>query len=133
MSNLAIDYANCLVGITAYISTVGRLFYKLLKGVMGTKDLFCCTINLRGSVIDKTNTAKTQEKFETAQKFWGGLAHFKKEVEGQAVIKFLMRDIVGQFIDWIAVYPADRSVWPYTQKSKSIITPSGRLGNPIIL
>lgn len=59
---------------------------------------------------------KVQEKFETAQKFQDGLTHFKKEVDGQVEIKFLTRDIVGQFIDWIAVYSADRSVRPYKQK-----------------
>ncbi|MDE7218327.1 MAG: DUF4368 domain-containing protein [Oscillospiraceae bacterium] len=31
-------------------------------------------------------------------------------------MKFLTRDIVGQFIDWIAVYPANRSGRLYTQK-----------------
>lgn len=59
---------------------------------------------------------RIQTEFETAQKFQDGLARFKKEVKGQTNIKFLTRDIVGQFIDWIAVYPEDRSVWPYTQK-----------------
>ena len=59
---------------------------------------------------------KIQAKFETAQKFQDGLTRFKKEVEGQDEIKFLTRDIVGQFVDWIAVYPADRSVRPYKQK-----------------
>ena len=64
----------------------------------------------------KETQQKIQKKFETAQKFQDGLARFKKEVEGQADIRFLTRDIVGQFIDWIAVYPADRSVRPYRQK-----------------
>ena len=59
---------------------------------------------------------KIQTKFETAQKFQDGLARFKKEVESQVDIKLLTRDIVGQFIDWIAVYQADRSVRPYKQK-----------------
>lgn len=51
-----------------------------------------------------------------AQKFQDGLAYFKKEVKDQDDIRFLMRDIVGQFTDWIAVYPADRDVRPYQQK-----------------
>lgn len=59
---------------------------------------------------------KNQAKFETAQKFQDGLARFRTEVEDQIDIKFLTRDIVGQFIDWIAVFPEDRSVRPYTQK-----------------
>lgn len=64
----------------------------------------------------KETQQKIQKRFETTQKFQDGLARFKKEVEGQADIRFLTRDIVGQFIDWIAVYPADRSVRPYQQK-----------------
>ncbi len=64
----------------------------------------------------KEGQQRIQAEFEAAQKFQEGLAHFKKEAEGQSDIKFLTRDIVGQFIDWIAVYPADRSVQPYTQK-----------------
>ena len=59
---------------------------------------------------------RIQAKFETAQKFQDGLARFKKRVEGQADIKILMRDIIGQFGDWIAAYPADKSVRPYKQK-----------------
>ena len=59
---------------------------------------------------------RIQTECETAQKFQSGLTQFKKEVEGQADIDFLTRNIVGQFIDWIAVYPADRSVRPYKQK-----------------
>ena len=47
---------------------------------------------------------KIQAKFETAQTFQDGLTRFKKEVEGQDEIRFLTRDIVGQFVDWIAVY-----------------------------
>ena len=64
----------------------------------------------------KEEQQKIQVEFEAAQKFQDGLARFKREVEGQADIRFLTRDIVGQFIDWIAVYPADRSVRPYRQK-----------------
>ena len=64
----------------------------------------------------KETQQQIQEKFETAQKFQNGLTRFKKEVEGQAGIDILSRDIVGQFIDWRAVYPADRSVRPYKQK-----------------
>ena len=64
----------------------------------------------------KEGQQRIQAEFEATQKFQEGLAHFKKEAEGQSDIKFLTRDIVGQFIDWIAVYPADRSVQPYTQK-----------------
>ena len=64
----------------------------------------------------KETQQKIQAEFETAQKFQDGLAHFKKEVEGQAHIRFLTRDVIGQFINWIAVYPADRSVRPYQQK-----------------
>lgn len=59
---------------------------------------------------------RIQTEFETAQKFQDGLARFKKEVKGQTNIKFLTRDIVGQFIDWIAVYPEDRDAKPYSQK-----------------
>lgn len=59
---------------------------------------------------------KTRSKLEAAQKFYDGLARFRKEVEGQADIKLLTRDIVGRLIDWIAVYPVDRSVRPYQQK-----------------
>lgn len=59
---------------------------------------------------------KIRAKFETAHKFQDGLARFKKEVEGQVEIKSLTRDIVGQFGNWIAVYPADRSVRPYKQR-----------------
>ena len=33
-------------------------------------------------------------------------------------IKFLTRDIVGQVIDWNAVYPADKSDQTYQQKIK---------------
>lgn len=59
---------------------------------------------------------RIQTELETTQKFQDGLTRFKKEVKGQIDIRFLTRDIVGQFIDWIAVYPADRSVQPYRQK-----------------
>lgn len=59
---------------------------------------------------------KIQAKFETAHKFQDGLARFRKEVEGQTDIKFLTRDIAGQFSDWIAVHLEDRSARPYTQK-----------------
>ena len=52
----------------------------------------------------------------SAQKFQGGLARFKKEVESQDGIKFLTRHIVGKCIDWIAIYPADRNVRPHQQK-----------------
>lgn len=64
----------------------------------------------------KETQQKIQTKFETAQKFQDGLARFRREVESQIDIRFLTRDIVGQFIDWIAVYPEDRSARPYTQK-----------------
>lgn len=64
----------------------------------------------------KEKQQKIQAKLETTQKFQDGLTRFKKEVEGHADIKLLTRDIIGKFIDWIAVYPADRSVRPYTQK-----------------
>ena len=64
----------------------------------------------------KETQQKIQTEFETAQKFQDGLTHFRREVENHVDIRFLTRDIVGQFIDWIAVYPADRSVRPYTQK-----------------
>lgn len=76
----------------------------------------CWAINLKGSVINKKKPGKNQAKIETARKFQDGLVHFRKEVEGQTDIKFLTRNIVGQFIDWIAVYPADGSVRPYRQK-----------------
>lgn len=59
---------------------------------------------------------RIQIEFETTQKFQDGLAHFRKEVEGQTDIKLLTRDIVVQFIDWIAVYPKDRNAKPYSQK-----------------
>lgn len=59
---------------------------------------------------------RIQIKFEGVQKFQDGLVRFKKEVEDQADIKSLTRDIVGQFIDWIAIYPEDRSVQLYKQK-----------------
>ena len=75
----------------------------------------------------KEGQQRIQAEFEATQKFQEGLAHFKKEAEGQSDIKFLTRDIVGQFIDWIAVYPADRSVQPYTQKIEIHYHSSGRL------
>ncbi len=64
----------------------------------------------------KETQQKIQTEFETAQKFQDGLAHFRREVKSQIDIRFLTRDIVGQFIDWIAVYPEDRSARPYTQE-----------------
>lgn len=38
---------------------------------------------------------KIQEKFETAQKFWDGLARFERKVEGQVDGKIIAQDIVG--------------------------------------
>ena len=64
----------------------------------------------------KADQQRIQTEFEIVQKFQDGLARFRKEVEDQIDIKFLTRDIVGQFIDWIAVYPEDRNARPYTQK-----------------
>lgn len=57
-----------------------------------------------------------QEQLEAAQRFQGGFELFKEFWKGQGEVSVLKRDIVGQFIDWIAVYPADRSVKPYRQK-----------------
>lgn len=79
----------------------------------------------------KQNLHKTRKKSEKQSLFSGFLRcgdcgsnlhyHFNqanpsKEVEGHADIKLLTRDIIGKSTDWIAVYSADRSVRPYTQK-----------------
>lgn len=79
----------------------------------------------------KQNLHKTRKKSGKQSLFSGFLRcgdcgsnlhyHFNqanpsKEVEGHADIKLLTRDIIGKSIDWIAVYSADRSVRPYTQK-----------------
>lgn len=68
----------------------------------------------RGELRNKEQ--QIQEQLEEAQRFQGGFELFKKLLKGQGEILVLTRDIVGQFIDWIAVYPADRSVKPYRQK-----------------
>lgn len=55
-------------------------------------------------------------KLETTRNSQERLSHFMRLVEGQGPITELSREIVGRFIDWIAVYPADRSVKPHTQR-----------------
>ena len=57
-----------------------------------------------------------QEQLKAAERFQGGFELFRKLLDGQGEVSVLTRDIVGRFIDWIAVYPADRSVKPYRQK-----------------
>ena len=88
-----------------------------MKGVMDN-ETFVLLSNQFKRERDQLKGAqqKIQAKFETVPKFWDGLVSFKREVEGQVEIKILARDIVGQFIDWITVYPTGRIVRPYTQK-----------------
>lgn len=37
-------------------------------------------------------------------------------IAGQKGVRTLTREAIGQFIDWIDVYPADRSTKQYVQK-----------------
>ena len=69
-----------------------------------------------------------QEKLEAARNFQNGLDYFQELISEQAPITELTRDIVGQFIDWIAVYPADRSVRPYRQRIGIYYHFVGRIG-----
>lgn len=64
----------------------------------------------------KQQKQKLQEKLEIAQNFLDGLGRFQKMIMGQTKLHTLTREIVGQFIDWIDVYPADRSTKPYVQR-----------------
>jgi site-specific DNA recombinase len=41
---------------------------------------------------------------------------FQDELSEQKEIYHLTRDILGHFVDWISIYPADRSTKPYKQK-----------------
>ena len=88
-----------------------------VKGVMDDETFVLLSSQFkRGRDELKEVWQRIQIEFEVVQKFQDGLARFKKEVEGQSDIKFLTQDIVGQFIDWIAVYPEDRRAKPYSHK-----------------
>lgn len=56
-----------------------------------------------------------QEKLRRTQDFQSKLIQFKDFVVKQQKVDQLTRDILGRFIDYIAIYPADRNVKPYTQ------------------
>lgn len=55
-------------------------------------------------------------ELETARNVQKMLDYFMDLVDEQEPIAELSREIVGRFIDWIAVYPTDRSVKPHTQR-----------------
>lgn len=96
----------------------------------------CCEANRITENYSETNAEtketqqKVQEKFEM---FWDSLARFKREVEGQGDIKILTRDPVGQFIEWIAVYPADRRGPAISVENQNIVTSLGKLRKSISL
>ena len=87
-----------------------------VKGVMSGEPLVLFSNQFKECDQQEEAQQKIQVQFETAQKCQESFARFKKGGESQADIKFLTRDVVRQVIDWIEVYPADRSVWWYQQK-----------------
>lgn len=57
-----------------------------------------------------------QTKLDILQNQQSRMLLFQKMLIEQTELNCLTRDILGRFIDWIAVYPADRSTKPYRQK-----------------
>ena len=67
----------------------------------------------------RSRAQQIQEQLEAAERFQGGFELFRDLLEERGEISVLKWDIVGQFIDWITVYPADRSMKTYRQKSEN--------------
>lgn len=57
-----------------------------------------------------------QTKLDILQNEQNRMLLFQKMLIEQKKIDNLTRDILGRFVDWIAIYPADRSTKPYRQK-----------------
>ena len=89
--------------------------------------MFCTEINLR-SVVNKNKHSKTSRHNLRLPSNSRTVSHvLRRGDEGQADIKFFTRDIVGQVIDRIAVYPASRVSGRISRKAKFIVTSLGKL------
>lgn len=97
--------------------TFSAAYEEKMKGVIDSETfvVLARTFKKERSLL-REREAHAQVTLRHTQDFQGRFEQFKASVAYQPKIKQLSRNIVGRFIDYIAVYPADRSVKPHTQR-----------------
>ncbi len=88
-----------------------------LKGVIDEETFMLLTNDFKRERDElRRQEEKKKGQLEVVQQYVNGLGLFRAFVEKQTPLTTINRTTVGEFIDYIAVYPANRTSKPYTQK-----------------